>query len=140
MENGTIAMLVFGAVMATGLPWHLQTLLARHRRRTARARGRVVDVAWRDTDRHEVGSWSPGTWHAVVEFEASGRPRRFESAYGVSWKKPRVGETSAVCFDPRDPANAEVDRGQGSVWLRAAQVLAVVAGVALVAAALTVGV
>ncbi|MBL8726707.1 MAG: DUF3592 domain-containing protein [Planctomycetes bacterium] len=134
MENGTLALFAFGVAFTTIATWQMQGQIAAVRRRTATSRGKVVAVEFVDS---HPGADGPcvGTYRAVVSFEAGGRAHRFRSVYGSSMHRPRVGSAVAIRFDPRDPDNAEVDRGQSVAMGRAVQVLFALSGVALLIAA-----
>lgn len=119
---------VFAALALAGgvfVPVHLWRLGERLRRRTGRADGTIVTVEEQDS----VGSETPRTtWHARVRFQAGTRPFEFVSAYGNSWSRPTIGARVALRYDPRDPDNAEVDRGQSLALLRSLAILCALAG------------
>lgn len=87
--------------------------MLRKRRRTRSARGKVVGCSTEETTSTEVGSHSPPTFHAVVEFEAEDRSYKVISGSGVSWKRPKLGETRTVEYEPGNPENCGVKEG----WL-----------------------
>jgi hypothetical protein len=138
MDHSTIAMLGFGAALATLVPWQLHLLIAQRQRRTALAIGRVVDVACVDT-RRDTDEGDLSVFQAMVAFDASGQTHRFRSAQGCGGTWPCVGGTLAIRYDPRDPANAAVDTEQNLTPARLLQVGTAIFGVALVAGALLTG-
>lgn len=119
---------VFAALALAGgilVPIQLWRLGERLRRRTARTDGTIVAVEEHDS----VGSETPRTtWHARVRFQAGVRPFEFVSAYGNSWSRPTIGARVELRYDPRDPDNAEVDRGQSLALLRSIAILCALAG------------
>lgn len=107
MENTDWVLLFFGLALAVWAPLEMWKDARRQALRTRRTRGRVVGSQLQY--RHELdGGFTPGTHHAVVEFEVGGRSYSCVADHGVSWKKPRNGEAVTVAYDPRDPLNAEV--------------------------------
>ncbi|MCU0862487.1 MAG: DUF3592 domain-containing protein [Planctomycetes bacterium] len=135
MEQSTLVLLAIGAALAVVLPWQLQGVIRKVARQRARANGTVVDVEHHSSS-SAADSHSSGTFHAVVTFEVGGRPYRFCSDHGSSLHRPQRGSRVTVRFDPLDPDNAEVERGQSIVLARVMQIGSVVAGVALVLATL----
>jgi hypothetical protein len=113
----------------------LQVAITRAARQRATAKGTVVDVE-HHSSAGTADSHSIGTFHPVVTFEVGGATHRFCSAYGSSLHRPQRGSRVTVRFDPLDPDNAEVERGQSMVLARILQFGSLAAGVALVVATL----
>jgi len=135
MEHTTVALLGMGAALAVVLPWQLQGIIAKVARQSATCGGTVVDVE-QHSSTSSVDSHTGSTFHAVVTFEVGGRTHRFCSAYGSSLHRPQRGSRVTVRFDPLDPDNAEIERGQSLVMARVLQIGSLVAGVSLVLATL----
>ena len=109
VDAASIALLGLAGVLILVFPVHFWREAARVRRRTARARGRVVGIVERD----RAGESTPcTTYHAQISFDAGGREATCVDSFGTSWSRPSIGAAIAVSYDPRDPANADVARGQ----------------------------
>jgi hypothetical protein len=89
------------------------------------APGAVVDLVASDSD----GSV---TWAPLVEFEHEGRRHRFTDSVGSNPASYRRGDAVPVLYDPRNPADARIDRGRWNLaipaLIAAAGALFVVAG------------
>jgi len=132
MDAERLVLAAMALIGGIAVPIHLWRLGERLRRRTSRAPGEIIGVVEHDGS-PGADSTPRTTWHARVRFQAGGRPVEFVSAYGNSWSRPARGQRVDVCFDPRDPDNAEVDRGQSLGLLRGAAIAVAITGLALLA-------
>jgi hypothetical protein len=98
--TGVVVSMVIGLVVFTKV-----RAAVRARRRTAAARGTVVRVVSRG-------------WNVVVPcpdvefFDRDGGRHVFESTFGRSGNPWPVGSQVEVCYDPRDPENAELSSAE----------------------------
>lgn len=139
MESSAVALILFGVAFATLLPWEMHQTARRRRQRTARTMGQIIGVEYRCGSSQQDNSFSAGTHHPQVAFEASGRRREFVGADGVSWRQPRIGTTVRIAYDPRDPSNAAVLKGDqdGSEVLERCVIFGgPIVGIAMIALAL----
>jgi hypothetical protein len=139
MESSAIALILFGVAFTTLLPWEMHQTARRRRQRTARTTGEIIGVEYRSESSHQDNSFSAGTYHPQVAFEAGGRRREFVGADGVSWRQPRIGTAVSIAYDPRDPSNAAVlrDNQDGSEVLERCVIFGCpIVGIAMIALAL----
>jgi hypothetical protein len=137
----SLACAAAGLALGVGLPISLLRQLRRQQRRSAQARGEVVGIEQRESvfERDSNFQVGPGTTHARVRFAVGARQHEFVAGYGNSWSTPRVGATVALRYDPRDPANAELDVGQSGTLMWIVIALVAASGLALFGAAFWLG-
>ena len=106
MPTDTLFPLIIGVAMLAA-PVYFWPEWRKGQRRTEIVMGKVVGHEEQTVETH-MGSGRAKTDHAAIEFEVDGQTHTFVASEGASWQIHPPGSEQWVCYDPEDPANADV--------------------------------
>jgi hypothetical protein len=107
VETKDIVFLFFGAVLIYA-PFEMLRDRRKKQLRSAITSGRVIGHENKVTVGMTSNEYRPDTKHAVIEYEVDRKRYKCTSSIGATFIVYPEGSYVKVCYDPRDPARADI--------------------------------